>query len=50
MRRRKKNDPVDLIPPTKKIKKIEGVPINVPPPVFELRDLEHPTLLNSWKN
>jgi hypothetical protein len=35
---------------SKKIKKIEGVPINVPPPVFELRDLEHPTLLNSWKN
>jgi hypothetical protein len=49
MRRRKKNDPADLIPP-KKIKKIEGVPINVSPPVFELRELEPPTLLNSWKN
>jgi hypothetical protein len=34
----------------KKIKKIEGVPINVLPPVFELKDLEPPTLLNSWKN
>jgi hypothetical protein len=31
-------------------KKIEGVPINVQPPVFELRDLEPPTLINSWKN
>jgi hypothetical protein len=31
-------------------KKNEGVPINVPPPVFELRDLEPPTLINSWKN
>jgi hypothetical protein len=30
-------------------KKIEGVPINVPPPVFELRDLEPQTFLNSWK-
>ena len=40
----------DLGEPAKKIKKIEGVPINVPPPVFELRDLEPPSLLNSWKN
>jgi hypothetical protein len=35
--------------PPKKIKKIECVPTNVPHPVFELRDLEPPTRLNSWK-
>jgi hypothetical protein len=47
--RRRKNDPVTLLT-KKKIKKIEGDPTNVPPPVFELRDLEPPTRLNSWKN
>ena len=35
---------------TKFFPKIEGVPINVPPPVFELRDLKPSSFPNSWKN